>query len=195
MPYGQRAGGSRCATAYRGTSRDAQAGACLRQLRGGGRERPTNPRPRACTKHCRSACPKALQTAFETTQVATTDLYRSPSGRVHLDLVAPLVKEDRWQAASGGRRDPRHPGRTGRLPVDPELADAEPERRDAAGAPGGGQRVVSERIAPSQGNGAGIQSSPDDPELPAARAVLAGTAQVMEGKDYRGSASWRRRAR
>jgi PAS domain S-box-containing protein len=26
----------------------------------------------------------------------------------------------------------------------------------------------------------------DDPELPAARAVLAGTAQVMEGKDYRG---------
>jgi hypothetical protein len=36
---------------------------------------------------------KALQTAFQTTRVATTDLYRSDSGGVHLDLVAPLVKE------------------------------------------------------------------------------------------------------
>ncbi|MBK7025190.1 MAG: cache domain-containing protein [Sulfuritalea sp.] len=36
---------------------------------------------------------KALQTALQTTRVATTDLYRSDSGGVHLDWVAPLVKE------------------------------------------------------------------------------------------------------
>jgi hypothetical protein len=103
---------------------------------------------------------RALQTAFQTTQLTMTDLYLSASGHVHLDLVAPLVKTIDGARQVVGAVILDTPVESIVFPVDPELADTEPERRDPAGAPGGRFRVVSERIAPSQGNRAGIQPGP-----------------------------------
>jgi PAS domain S-box-containing protein len=128
----------------------------------------------------------ALRSAFETSRMATTDLYRSESGGVHLDLVAPLMKEidGRRQAVGAVILDTPVERIVFPLiqswPTPSASAETLLVRRE-------GDRVLYlNELRHRKGTALVFSQALDDRELPAALAVLAGTAQVMEGKDYRG---------
>jgi PAS domain S-box-containing protein len=129
---------------------------------------------------------KALQTAFQTTRVATTDLYRSDSGGVHLDLVAPLVKEidGRRQGVGAVILDTPVEGIV--FPLIQSWPTPSPSAETLLVRREGDNVLYLNELRHRKATALVFSQALDDRELPAARAVLAGTAQVMEGKDYRG---------
>ncbi|MCM8612555.1 PAS domain S-box protein, partial [Accumulibacter sp.] len=129
---------------------------------------------------------KALQAAFETTAVTTTDLYRSATGRVHLDWIAPLVKEVDGQRGVVGAVILDTPVERVVFPLIQSWPTPSPTaetllvRRHE-------DTVLYLNELRHRRDTALIFSQPlDDPDLPSARAVLADTGQIMAGRDYRG---------
>jgi len=129
---------------------------------------------------------KALQTAFETTQVTTTDLYRGASGRVHLDWVAPLVKEIDGRRRAVGAVILDTPVERVVFPLIQRWPTPSPSAETLLVRRQGDAVLYLNELRHRPATALIFSQALDDPDLPAARAVLAGRAQVMEGKDYRG---------
>ena len=129
---------------------------------------------------------KALRTAFLTTRVATTDLYLSESGRAHLDWVAPLVKEVDGRRQAVGAVILDTPVERMVFPLIQSWPTPSPSAETLLVRREGDSVLYLNELRHRKATALVFRQALDDPELPAARAVLAGTAQVIEGKDYRG---------
>jgi hypothetical protein len=116
--------------------------------------------PRIKRSQCRSAGPESAADGLRPTRVATTDLYRSESGRVHLDWVAPLVKEIDGRRQAVGAVILDTPVERVVFPLIQSWPTPSPSAETLLVRREGDSCVVSERIAPSQGHGAGLQASP-----------------------------------
>ena len=128
----------------------------------------------------------ALRSAFETTQMATTDLYRSESGGVHLDLVAPLMKEIDGQRQAVGAVILDTPVERIVFPLIQSWPTPSASAETLLVRREGDRVLYLNELRHRKGTALVFSQALDDRELPAALAVLAGTPQVMEGKDYRG---------
>jgi PAS domain S-box-containing protein len=135
--------------------------------------------------HGEAPIQSALQTAFASTQVATTDLYRDPSGRVHLDLVAPLIKEIDGRRQAVGAVILDTPVERVVFPLIQSWPTPSPSAETLLVRREGNSVLYLNELRHRKATALVFRQALDDPELPAAHAVLAGTAQVMEGKDYR----------
>ncbi|MBN8455398.1 PAS domain S-box protein [Accumulibacter sp.] len=131
---------------------------------------------------------RALQTAFDTTQVATTDLYRSDSGRVHLDWVAPLVREIDGRRRAVGAVILDTPVERVVFPLIQSWPTPSPSAETLLVRRQGDAVLYLNELRHRTATALLFSQPLDDPDLPAARAVLAGTPQVIAGKDYRGVA-------
>lgn len=129
---------------------------------------------------------RALQTAFDTTQVATTDLYRSDSGRVHLDWVAPLVREIDGRRRAVGAVILDTPVERVVFPLIQSWPTPSPSAETLLVRRHGDAVLYLNELRHRTATALLFSQPLDDPDLPAARAVLAGTPQVIAGKDYRG---------
>lgn len=129
---------------------------------------------------------KALQTAFATTRVATTDLYRSRSGRAHLDWVAPLMKEIDGRRQVVGAVILDTPVERVVFPLIQIWPTPSPSAETLLVRREGDAVLYLNELRHRKATALVFSQALTDPDLPAARAVLAGTAQVMKGKDYRG---------
>lgn len=129
---------------------------------------------------------KALHTAFQTSQVATTDLYRSQSGRAHLDWVAPLTKEIDGRQQVVGAVILDTPVERVVFPLIQSWPTPSPSAETLLVRQEGDAVLYLNELRHRKATALLFSQALTDPELPAARTVLAGTAQVMTGKDYRG---------
>lgn len=129
---------------------------------------------------------KAVRTALATTRVATTDLYRSESGRVHLDWVAPLVKEIDGRRQAVGAVILDTPVERIVFPLIQSWPTPSPSAETLLVRRDGDSVLYLNELRHRQGTALLFSQALADRELPAARAVLAGTAQVIAGRDYRG---------
>ncbi|WP_288129605.1 cache domain-containing protein, partial [Accumulibacter sp.] len=129
---------------------------------------------------------KALHTAFQTSQVATTDLYRSQSGRAHLDWVAPLTKEIDGRQQVVGAVILDTPVERVVFPLIQSWPTPSPSAETLLVRQEGDAVLYLNELRHRKATALLFSQALTDPELPAARAVLAGTALVMTGKDYRG---------
>ncbi len=129
---------------------------------------------------------KALHTAFQTSQVATTDLYRSQSGRAHLDWVAPLTKEIDGRQQVVGAVILDTPVERVVFPLIQSWPTPSSSAETLLVRQEGDAVLYLNELRHRKATALLFSQALTDPELPAARAVLAGTALVMTGKDYRG---------
>jgi hypothetical protein len=127
-----------------------------------------------------------LHTAFQTSQVATTDLYRSQSGRAHLDWVAPLTKEIDGRQQVVGAVILDTPVERVVFPLIQSWPTPSPSAETLLVRQEGDAVLYLNELRHRKATALLFSQALTDPELPAARAVLAGTALVMTGKDYRG---------
>jgi len=135
-----------------------------------------------------SAAPvqKALRAAFQSARVEMTDLYRSESGRIHLDFVAPLAKETDGRRQIVGAVILDTPVERVVFPLIQSWPTPSPSAETLLVRREGDSVLYLNELRHRKATALAFSHSLDDPQLPAARAVSASTAQVMEGKDYRG---------
>ncbi|MBL8407538.1 MAG: PAS domain S-box protein [Candidatus Accumulibacter sp.] len=129
---------------------------------------------------------KALQTAFQSTQLTMTDLYLSASGHVHLDLVAPLVKTIDGARQVVGAVILDTPVESIVFPLIQSWPTPSPSAETLLVRREGDSVLFLNELRHRKATALVFSQALDDPELPSARAVLGSAAQVMEGKDYRG---------
>ncbi len=129
---------------------------------------------------------KALQTAFETGKVAATDLYRSAAGRVHLDWIAPLVKEVDGRQGVVGAVILDTPVERVVFPLIQSWPTPSPTAETLLVRRHADRVLYLNELRHRSETALLFSQALDDAQLPAARAVLAGSAQIMEGTDYRG---------
>ncbi|WP_374692641.1 PAS domain S-box protein [Accumulibacter sp.] len=128
----------------------------------------------------------ALRKAFETSQVTTTDLYRSVSGRVHLDWVAPLVREIDGQRRTVGAVILDTPVERVVFPLIQSWPTPSPSAETLLVRRQGDTVLYLNELRHRTATALRFSQPLHDLDLPAARAVVAGTPQVLEGRDYRG---------
>lgn len=129
---------------------------------------------------------QALQRAFQTARVVTTDFYRSASGRVHLDVVAPLAQEVGGARRVVGAVVLDTPVERLVFPLIQSWPTPSPSAETLLVRREGDAVLYLNELRHRQGAALLFSQALDDPDLPAARAVLAGVPQFVLGKDYRG---------
>lgn len=132
------------------------------------------------------AVQKALRTAFQTGAVTMTDLYRSESSAVHLDWIAPLVREIGGQRQVVGAVILDGPVERVVFPLIQSWPTPSPSAETLLVRREGNAVLYLNELRHRKHTALVFSQALDDPELPAARAVRADRSQVMEGKDYRG---------
>lgn len=129
---------------------------------------------------------KALQSAFQTARVTMTDLYQSESGRVHLDWVAPLVKEIDGERKVVGAVILDAPVERIVFPLIQSWPTPSPSAETLLVRRQGDTVLYLNELRHRMATALVFSQDLDNPELPAARAILTDAEQVMEGVDYRG---------